>query len=220
MQATPHPNLLFRRGLVISGAVLLAALSTHAANFMAPDQIDLDSVLPPHPADDSLATRAELEVVLQMVRDRTPEQTEFARNPPTSDVFAFAAPVLGDWFTPENLLKTAALFAKIDDDSRPIATAAKSIYPLRQRPFLVDDRIANPTSRPGGSTYPSGAGYNTAVWSSVLSTIFPEQAEALRTRAQFACWTRVIVQTSEEDAAGYCPAVCKVVSTGPKVSTA
>lgn len=173
-------------------ATLLVLPVLHAAEFVAPEQIDLEAALPPPPAADSLTTRSELDVIAQLERDRTTTQTESARNPPTGDVFAFAAPVLGPWFTSARLPKLAALFARIDDDGRAITTAAKSVYPERRRPYLVDPRIISPTSRPGGSTYPSGAGYNTAVWASVLTAIFPDQAAALRARAQAACWTRVL----------------------------
>lgn len=185
-------------------AYFAASLALHAANFVAPADLDFKALLPAPPAADSLTTRAELETLVQLQHDRTPAQTELARNPPTGDVFAFATAVLGPWFTKENLPQTAALFARIDDDGRAIATAAKSIHPERRRPFLVDPRISDPTSRPGGSTYPSGAGYHTAVWTAILVTLFSEQAEALRTRARLACWSRVVagVHYPTDNAAG------------------
>jgi len=178
--------------VVLGVTLLLASVSAWAANFVAPEQIDFKATLPAPAAEDSLLTRAELDVVAQLQRDRTAAQTELARNPPTGDVFAFAGAVLGAWFTKENLPQTAALFARIDDDGRAIATAAKAAHPERRRPFLVDPRISEPTSRPGGSSYPSGAGYNTAVWTAVLATLLPEHADALRARARFACWTRLM----------------------------
>lgn len=180
-------------GLVWPVVSLLAFISPlRAAHFLAPDQIDLRAALPAPPSRDSLTTRAELDVVAQLERDRTPAQTEFARNPPTGDVFAFAAAVLGPWFTAANLPKTAALFSRIDEDGRAITTAAKTVHPERPRPFLADARIVAPTSRPGGSSYPSGAGYNTAVWTAVLIAIFPEHAAGLQTRAEVACWSRIV----------------------------
>lgn len=182
-------NKAFARAL---GALLALSSVLRAATFVASEQIDFKAVMPAPPAADSPTTRAELDVLAQLERERTPAQAELARNPPTSDVFAFAAAVLGPWFTRENLPKTAALFAQLDDDGRAIASAAKAVYPERRRPYMVDARIAAPTSRPGGSTYPSGAGYNTAVWTSILVTLFPSQAEALHARAQLACWSRLL----------------------------
>ncbi len=182
----------FLNSLLISAVALLSAGVCGAAHFPSLGQIPVRSVLPAPPSADSLATQAELEIVIQLERERTPQQTEWARNPPTGDVFAYARSILGPWFTAANLPATAAFFAKIDEDGGAILTNAKSIYPVRERPFIVEPRIAMPTSRPGGSTYPSGAGYNTAVWASLLTTIFPEHADAFRERARFACWTRVL----------------------------
>lgn len=191
MESSRLPRL-FLRCFAIVAAVLVTLSAARAAHFVAAEQIDMKATLPAPPAADSLVTLAELDVIVQMEEDRTPAQTDLARNPPTGNVFVFAAGVLGPWFTPENLPKTAALFSRIDQDGQPITAAAKSTYPERLRPYLVDARVTMPTSRPGGSTYPSGAGYNTAVWASVLEVILPEYADALRARARFACWTRVI----------------------------
>lgn len=178
--------------VIVLVAFGVAPLASHAANFLAPDQIDLRAALPPPPAADSTTTRAELETLVQLERSRTPAQTEFARNPPTGDVFAFAGEVLGPWFAKEKLPATAALFARIDDDGRALASAAKAVYAERPRPWLADARLVAPTSRPGGSTYPSGAGYNTGVWVGLLATLFPDQAEALRERARLVCWSRIL----------------------------
>lgn len=181
-----------RNVLLVPAVALLSAAPSGAAHFQPFDQVQIRRMLPAPPAADSLATRAELETVAQLEKERTAEQTEWARNPPTSDIFAYAGAVLGPWFTSTNLPVTAAFFAKIDQDGGALLTAAKGVYPVRERPFLVDPKISMPTSRPGGSTYPSGAGYNTAVWASFLTVIFPEHADALRERARFACWTRVL----------------------------
>ena len=161
-------------------------------HYVSIGNIDVTSLIPPPPAPDSLATHAELDVVFQMETDRSPSEIEMGKSPPNSDIFEFARPVMGSWFTAENLPLTSDFFARIDANSAALLAKAKSAYPERRRPFLVDPRISAPLLRPEGSTYPSGHALTTEYRRRLLISVFPEKSAALQTRSQDIGWSRVI----------------------------
>ena len=111
---------------------LLAALPSLAASFLAPGAIDPHALLPAPPAPDSLVQRAELDVLLHLQAERTPAQVARARLVDAEDVFVFGADVLGPWFNAANFPRTAAFFAKVGDDVRPINSATKELFNRRR----------------------------------------------------------------------------------------
>jgi acid phosphatase (class A) len=177
-----------KRCLALFLALSLPAL---AANFLAPDAIDVVRLLPPPPAADSLVQRAELEVVLQLQAERTPAQVARAEHVETEDAFVFGADVLGAWFTPANLPRTADFLAKLRDDLQPINAATKQHFNRRRPPFL-DARVQPCVKHPDTGSYPSGHAMRSAIWAGVLGALFPDQAAAFQARATETRWSRLL----------------------------
>lgn len=171
-----------KRLSVLLAAVWLAAAAP-AANFLTTGAIDVGALLPAPPAADSLVTRAELEVVLQLQAGRTPVQAARCKLVENEDIFFFGSDVLGEWFNAANLPQTAAFFAKVHDDFLPINHAAKAIWP-RRRPSFVDARVLPCVEVADSGAYPSGHGIQSALWAALLSEIFPAQAAGFQQRAQ------------------------------------
>ena len=153
------------------------------ANFLAPDMIDTKALLPAPPAPDSLVTRAELEVVLQLQAARTPQQAVRCQQVEGEDIFLFGSDVLGPWFNAAQLPQTAAFFAKVHEDFLPINRAAKTVYPRRRPPF-ADARIKPCVEFSDSGAYPSGHGIQSSLWAGLLSAIFPEHAAGFAQRAE------------------------------------
>src|SRR4051812_27641520 len=102
-----------KRALPILLTALWLALSAPAQVFISRPAVELAAGLPPPPADDSPAGRADLETVLQVQADRTPQQEARAKRVAPHTPFLMGSSVMGAWFTPENLPHTAALMHAI-----------------------------------------------------------------------------------------------------------
>ena len=170
---------------------LVATMPVWAANYLAPDAIDVRALLPVPPAADSLVQHAELEVVLHLQSERTPAQTDRAQHVESEDAFVFGADVLGVWFSPANLPQTAEFFGKVRDDLLPINRATKGLFNRRRPPFL-DARIKPCVKFADTGSYPSGHAMRSAIWAGLLGTLFPDQADAFKDRADESRWCRLL----------------------------
>src|SRR5258708_31305073 len=103
--------------------------------YVAPDAIDVRKLLPPPPADDSPAGRADLETVLQLQADRSPAQVARVVRVARQNIFTFASPVLGEWFSEQNLPRTAESFKPITDEGYAVSLQTKP-YVTRPLPSL------------------------------------------------------------------------------------
>jgi acid phosphatase (class A) len=173
---------------------LLPALSSlsavEAGRYLKAGDYDLAQIIPDAPADDSLATRADLETVYQVQRRRTPEEVAVAAYFASDNVFQYDA-VLGRWFNAHNLPETAEFFAQVQADRSAISGKGKALW-NRRRPPQMDSRIHACISLPTNASYPSGHSTQAFVWANLLSEIFPEHREALLERAQLVAWSRVV----------------------------
>src|SRR5258708_39927840 len=88
--------------------LFLSALPVQAANFLAPEALDLPALVPAPPAPDSLVTRAALEVVLQFQDARTHAQAARCVQIEGEYLWLFGAEVFGPWVTAANLPQAAA----------------------------------------------------------------------------------------------------------------
>lgn len=170
---------------------LFATLPALAANFLAPDAIDVKALLPAPPAADSLVQRAELEVVLHLQAERTPAQIARAQHVDSEDAFVFGADVLGDWFTAAQLPHTAEFVAQLRDDLQPVNSATKKLFNRRRPPFL-DARVKPCVKFSDTGSYPSGHGMRSAIWAGLLAAAFPEKATAFQERAAETRWCRLL----------------------------
>jgi len=171
--------------------LLLATLPALAANYLAPDAIDVKALLPPPPAAGSLVEHAELEVILHLQVERTPAQAARARHVDAEDAFVFGADVLGGWFTPANLPLTADFFGKLRDDLQPINSATKTLF-NRRRPPILDARVKPCVKFADTGSYPSGHGMRSAIWAGLFGALFPEKAAAFQDRASETRWCRLL----------------------------
>ena len=194
-----RPAHLAAAPAAFAAALVWAALLTSiaptparaSAVFIEPDAIDLASVLPPPPEDDSLAGRADLETVLRLQADRTPEQLERVVRVANQNVFTFAAPVLGEWFNAQNLPRTALYFEIVTAESYGVALQTKRLW-TRDRPHLRDARIEPVPRRSRSASYPSGHASDAATWAVLLGELFPEHRAAFEAQVHEAMWGRVL----------------------------
>ncbi len=160
----------------------LASLPASAAHFVAPADIDIAALIGPPPAADSIVTRAELEVVLQLQERRTPAQAARAAQIETETLFGFGAEVVGPWFTAANLPQTAALFAQVREDFIPFNRNSKALWP-RRRPPYVDARVKPCVETTDSGSYPSGHGIQSSLWAALLTELMPGHAAGFAARA-------------------------------------
>jgi acid phosphatase (class A) len=189
MRSLPHFAAFFASAFVL-GLTLRAATAAEPV-FIAPDAIDIERLLPPPPADDSPAGRADLETVLQIQADRTPEQIARIERVARQTVFTFAAPVLGPWFTAENLPRTVKWFEVITAESYAVTLHAKNIW-KRPRPYGRDERVQPHPTRSRSLSYPSGHASDAVTWAGILGTLFPEHREALALQVRESMWGRIL----------------------------
>lgn len=147
------------------------------------------AVTPP-PAAGSVAAEADLDTVLQAQAGRTAEDVTWAKLVEKDAVWLNAS-VLGAGFTKENFPATAALFDRINGDTRALDPLMKKPFP-RARPPKNDARVMPCVQVPASDSYPSGSAMQALVWARVLAEIFPEHASALEARAHRAAWGRVL----------------------------
>jgi len=180
---------LLCRLLVVS--VLVSPLpAAEAGRYLRVSDFDATTVIPKAPADNSLATQADIETVYQVQLRRTPEQIAMANYFAEDTVFQYDA-VIGLWFTAANLPRTAEFFRQIHDDRYAISSAGKKVW-NRPRPPLLDKRIHACVPLPRSGSYPSGHSTQAFLWAGLLAEVFPQHRAALRERAELVAWSRII----------------------------
>ena len=170
-------------------AATKAAKKPYATHFAKPTSVDCAKVLPPPPAPDTLAGRADLEAVLESQMWRTPEHVAWAKRVDKNDAF-MSADVLGAWFTRENLPLLTALLKEVDEDRHEITEVAKKLF-ARARPYVVDPRVQPCVGKPANDSYPSGHTASLFTRAGVLAEIFPAKRAELFAFAHRAAWGRV-----------------------------
>jgi acid phosphatase (class A) len=178
--------------LIFSGAVLAAEAPAVTHDYLAPNSVDFHALLPDPPADGSLAVRGELEVLHQLEMRRTHKQVVDAKVVEKQTIFTFASPILGPWFTDaKNFPRTAAVFAKVNAEARPVITAAKASW-NRTRPYLADPTLHPCVAEPNNTSYPSGHSTDAALWGTVFAHLFPEHAADFERRVHDTMWGRMV----------------------------
>jgi acid phosphatase (class A) len=171
-------------------AATAAAKKPYPTHFAKPTSVDCAKVLPPPPAPDTLAGRADLEAVLESQTWRTAEQVAWAKRVDKNDAF-LSADILGAWFNRKDLPLTAALLKDVDEDRHEITEVAKKLF-SRARPYVVDPRVQPCVGRPSNDSYPSGHTSSIFTRAGVLAEIFPERRAELFAFAHRAAWGRVL----------------------------
>ena len=154
--------------------------------------LDLGRILPPPPADDSPITHGEIDLMLKIQQERTPQEAERARADASYSVYRFAD-ALGNppVFNAKDLPKTTALFRRVTREEGAVVQAGKRSF-QRPRPFALDKRIEPILKEPTNASYPSGH----ALWSRVvgllLADMLPEYREKIMARADDFAFHRVV----------------------------
>jgi acid phosphatase (class A) len=184
----------FMKHPLLSSLVLITAIGFIAESgsvladggtYLNPEQIDLGELLAPPPALGSEAQKDDLARVLEVQRERTPEEVSRARGDVEKSVFRFSD-VLGAAFNEKNLPQTAALFDAAAKEAELVAKSGKRYF-KRPRPFVTSSDV-HPivlTSPKGAyESYPSGHatfGYMTAI---LLSRMVPEKRAEIFARGR------------------------------------
>jgi acid phosphatase (class A) len=159
-------------------------LATPAAHIIAP--------LPPPPADDSPAGRADLETLLQIQQDRTPAQVARARAGAKIDPLLIGKWAFGDAFNKQNLPRARAFLRQANLERHEISSYAKEQF-MRVRPYHRGVGIAICLDRqPSGSSYPSGHSTCAATWAALYAAALPEYAALFDDGRREVMWSRVL----------------------------
>jgi acid phosphatase (class A) len=184
------------RTLIIGGvaAFSLAAQTPHKPIFISPGQLDVASVLPNPPANDSSEGKAELDEVHRLQNAREAAQITHAKaDDAEEDIFIFKD-VLGDKFTPTALPLTALLSAHVHNDEGVIVGPAKKYF-HRLRPFNFDTTV-KPICKTNNDVtdygYPSGHSTTGYLEALTLAMIIPEKRNAILARADDYARSRVV----------------------------
>ncbi|MDR3435209.1 phosphatase PAP2 family protein [Telmatospirillum sp.] len=182
-----HPQMCRLSKFAAASAVILiflvgtAAVEAREPIFLAAHPFDLQSVLPPPPAEDSAQEADELAELHRLEATRTASQEERAKlDDAEEDVFIFRT-VVGQDFNAERLPAVAAFFAHVKNDASVFAKAGKVAW-HRRRPVVVDPTL-HPVGRGTSESYPSG--HATLGWLDgiLLAAMLPEKREAILSRA-------------------------------------
>jgi len=154
--------------------------------------LDLTRVLPSPSSNQSAATRADLDEMLAVQRNRSDAQSKRAVADAEATIYRFAD-ALGNprGFTANNLPKTEAMFARIIRVHMLLVGAAKKSFG-RPRPFLLEPKLNPLLEKPTDGAYPSG--HSTyARWAAlILGDMVPEKRTELISRANEYAYNRVV----------------------------
>ena len=162
-----------------------------AAPYFDAKMADLTALLPPPPPADSPETKAELGELLAIQVTRTPDIVSRAQADAVEEVWRFAD-VIGPKFTPENLPKTAALFARLVATDNAVVDPAKASFG-RLRPHLVSDLIKPVVKLSTSGSWPSSHAALGTLMGIVLGDMVPEKRAVIMDRAWTYAENRLVV---------------------------
>jgi acid phosphatase (class A) len=202
-------NLSIFAALVVVQAVTLFAQTSHPVHsaprklkYLSLEEIDPSRILPPPPADGSEAQQREMEVVKELIHNRSKERYDQAVwDARHEDPTPFIA-VLGSTADLNRLPATKKLLEDVLNDQTVATSQAKEYFKrkfpvaaampgdsYRQWTCDADDRA--PSSRPLRS-YPSGHATMAYTIGIVLSGIVPEKSQEILARSASYAYSREI----------------------------
>lgn len=174
--------------------VLAASIATpaSAAKYLDATTPAIERLVPPPPADDSAETRSELDELLQLQRDRTPQDVAYARANIEIGVLQFAR-ALGDEAGLKRALPASvkSLFDQARADEKKLLDAAKRHFD-RPRPVALDARIEPCLEPIVNMAYPSGHATWVFMAAVLLADMVPERRAAIWARAEDFARQRVV----------------------------
>src|SRR5882672_2782114 len=179
------------RKLALAPILLLCLAATPAASlsdkpYISATDVDFPGLLPPPPSETSPAGKRDLQAILDLQKNMTPERMAAIHRDLDQSVYTVAVPVLGARFTKENFPMTGAFFDKVVKD------AGVGVGPIKQkykklRPFQYSKDVHTPddiAKAAGGPTYPSGHSTTGGLVPLILGMMVPEKRDALYERGQ------------------------------------
>jgi acid phosphatase (class A) len=152
--------------------------------YITASDVDFAGLLPPPPKEDSPAGKRDLQMLLDLQKDMTPERMANIHRDLDQSIYTVAGPVLGAKFIKENFPMAGAFFDKIVKDGGVGVGPIKQKY-KKLRPFQYSKDVHTPddiAKAAGGPTYPSGHGTTGAEMALVLGMMIPEKREELYAR--------------------------------------
>jgi acid phosphatase (class A) len=162
------------------------------------------------PANSSPQTRAELDYLLGLQKNRTEQEHEWClklaeiyhhpllSNPvdpryrPNRDNLFFVGRDLGPWFRQDNLPKTTELLARVYRDAMVYIVELKLRY-ARPRPHHLEPRIKADDKTIPHASFPSGHSFASYINAGVLSRLAPTRRSDLLAKAHELAWSRELL---------------------------
>jgi len=170
-------------------ALCLAAPSAFALSdkpYITKDDIDIASLLPSPPKEASPAGQLDLQTVVDLQKNMTPERAKAIRDDLDQTVYQIAGPVFGPNFTKANFPLTGQFIDKVVKDASYGVGPVKQKY-MKARPFKYSAELATAfddiAKSTGGATYPSGHSTTAFEVALILGTMLPSKRDALYERA-------------------------------------
>ena len=175
--------------LALAPVLLLCLAATPAASisdkpYISATDVDFPGLLPPPPTETSPAGKRDLQAILDLQKNMTPERMAAIRTDLDQSVYTIAGPVLGPKFTKQNFPMVGAFIDKVVKDGGVGVGPIKQKY-KKLRPFQYSKEIQTPediAKAAGGPTYPSGHSSSGAEVALIMGMMVPEKREALYER--------------------------------------
>jgi acid phosphatase (class A) len=160
------------------------ALSLSDKPYLTAADVDFPGLLPPPPTETSTAGKLDLQTILALQKNMTPERMAAIRADIDQSVYTVAGPVFGASFTQANFPLSGPFFAKV------VREGGVGVGPIKQkykklRPFQFSKEIQTPddiAKAAGGPTYPSGHSTTAYEVALILGNMVPEKRDALYER--------------------------------------
>ena len=169
---------------VLACLAAVPAMALSDKPYLTASDVDFATLLPPPPPEDSPAGRRDVQTIIDLQKNMTPERMAAIQADTVQNVFQVAGPVLGPKFTKENFPTTSAFFDKVVKDAGVGVGPIKQKY-KKMRPFQYSKEIQTPDNiakASQGPTYPSGHSTTGAEVAILMGMMIPEKREALYQR--------------------------------------
>jgi acid phosphatase (class A) len=170
-----------RLALVLLCLIATPAMAISDKPYITANDVDFPGLLPPPPTETSPEGKRDLQAILDLQKNMTPQLEAAIQRDLDQSVYTVAGSVLGPKFTKENFPMAGEFFAKAVKD------AGVGVGPIKQkykklRPFQYSKEVKTPENIvkiTGGPTYPSGHSSTGALIPLLLGMMVPEKREAL-----------------------------------------